>query len=250
MKILATIQARMGSSRLPGKVLKHAGGQPLLLTQVLRLKKSNRVSEVLIATTTNTADDEIETFAQQNGFEAYRGSEEDVLQRITDCVNSRNADFHVECFGDSPLVDPDIVDDLINYFLNEPHHIDMVSNSEPTTFPAGLEINIYSRSVLNAVNELVGAQDPLREHVGYNIKRFPDRFNVVYRTAPPELTAPDLILEVDYEADLKIIDRILDAFLPAKPESISAKQIIDFCRANPTLCSGNEGLERRWKNLD
>lgn len=250
MKIIATIQARMSSSRLPGKVLRHAGGQPLLLTQALRLKKSDHVSEVLIATTTNPADDEIEAFAEQHGLEVYRGSEENVLQRITDCVNSRNADLHVECFGDSPLVDPRILDDLINYFLRYPGQIDMLSNSEPTTFPVGLEFNIYSRSVINAVNRLVDAQDPLREHVGYNIKRFPDHFNVVYRTAPPELTAPDLILEVDYEADLKIVDLILSAFLPARPESISTKQIIDFCRANPQLCAGNEGLERRWQNLD
>ena len=250
MKILATIQARMGSSRLPGKVLKHAGGQPLLLTQVRRLAMSEQVSEVIIASTTNPQDDEIEEFASQHGIQVFRGSEHDVLQRITDCVNSRNGELHVECFGDSPLIDPEIIDFFIGHYLKSPEPIDMLTNSEPTTFPTGLEFNIYSHSVINTVNEMVDSEDPLREHVGYNIKRFPEKFRLVNLPAPRDLTAPELVLEVDYEEDLQVIDGILTAFLPTKPERVSTKQIIDFCRNNPYICSGNRALERRWKNLD
>lgn len=250
MKILATIQARMGSSRLPGKVLKHAGGQPLLLTQVRRLEKSQQVSEVVIASTTNRQDDEIEAFAEKNGIQLFRGSEHDVLQRITDCINSRNADLHVECFGDSPLIDPEIVDVFIARYRSAPEPIDMLTNSQPTTFPTGLEFNIYSRSIINLVNCLVDSDDPLREHVGYNIRRFPDKFQVVNLGAPADLMAPDLVLEVDYAEDLQVLNQILTAFLPTKPELVSTKQIIAFCRAHPHLSSGNKNLERKWRNLD
>ena len=127
MKIVASIQARLGSTRLPGKVLKDINGKPMLLRHVERLRRSRLLDDVIVATTTNPHDDKIVEFCINNNIAFYRGSEDDVLDRISSMIEERGIDVHVECFGDSPLTDPHIVDEIIGYYLKYQANIDFVS---------------------------------------------------------------------------------------------------------------------------
>ena len=117
MKIIATIQARMGSSRLPGKVLKDIHGKPMLLWHIERIKRSRLLDDLIIATTTNSLDDEIVNFCEQHKVSYYRGSEDNVLNRIASLIKQHNIGIHVEFCGDSPLTDPQLIDEFICYYL-------------------------------------------------------------------------------------------------------------------------------------
>ena len=116
MDIVASIQARMGSTRLPGKVLKDISGKPMLLWHVERLRRSRLIDNVIVATSTAEADDEIELFCKNHSILCFRGSENNVLNRIANLIRKYNIITHVEFCGDSPLIDPQIVDEFIGYF--------------------------------------------------------------------------------------------------------------------------------------
>ena len=116
MKVVATIEARMTSSRLPGKVLLTVLGKPMLHYLVLRLKSVPSIDEIIIATTTNTSDDVIVEFAKSEGVLYYRGSEEDVMARVIGAGEKANADVLVEITGDCPIIDPDIIEQTIQMF--------------------------------------------------------------------------------------------------------------------------------------
>src|SRR5437016_2865888 len=113
-KVVAVIEARMTSSRLPGKVLLPAGGQPLLAVLVERLRRVERIDQIVVATTVNAADDPIVAVARNLGIGWFRGSEEDVLQRVVECLRANHAKICVEITGDCPLVDPAIVDEAFD----------------------------------------------------------------------------------------------------------------------------------------
>lgn len=237
----------MSSSRLPGKVLLEAGGRPLLLTQVKRLQKSRFLSEVVVATTQNPADDEIASFCEDHDIPYFRGNEEDVLARVSDCVRFFDADLHVECFGDSPLIDPNIVDTLVKEAISLSSDSVVVSNSNPLTWPVGMELNVYSSAALEKLNGLVDSADILREHVGYNFRRFPQVFTHHHVAAPSEEVAPELILEVDYPEDLLALDGLLRLFGQQPLETISIAQLIEASKSHENLFIGSQNLERRWR---
>ena len=126
MSVIAIIQARMGSTRLPGKILKEVNGNPLLFYQLERLKGSKLIDEIVIATTTKEQDNEIVTFCEQYGVSYYRGSETDVLSRYFNAAVKFNADTIVRLTSDCPIIDVEVVDKTIQYFL-ELDHCDYVS---------------------------------------------------------------------------------------------------------------------------
>ena len=249
MNITASIQARIGSSRLPGKVLKDICGKPMLQWQVERLLRSSLVDNVVVATTTNSIDDRIEDFCDNLGFSCYRGSEEDVLGRIAGLVRDLKVDLHVECYGDSPLIDPQIVDEFIGYFLKHADYCDYVSSALKTTYPPGLEVTLYTGSVLLETNVLVAHNDPLREHAGYNVTRFSERYRLISLEAPPYYHYPDTYLEVDTKEDLEVIRAVIGHFAVRDQGHFTLSQILDMVRDNPDLMSRNDDVERRWKAL-
>ena len=116
MKIVASIQARMGSSRLPGKVLKDICGKPMLLWHLERIKRSRLLDDVIIATTTSEKDDELISFCNQHSVSYFRGSENDVLKRVSALINHHEIDIHIELCGDSPLTDPQIIDEFVGFY--------------------------------------------------------------------------------------------------------------------------------------
>lgn len=243
MKIVATVQARRASSRLPGKVLRPILGRPMLAIQVERLLQSRLIDEVVIATSDKPQDDPIERLARELGVSCFRGSEDDVLSRIVGALKGAGADVHAEFMGDSPLPDPLIIDQVIGYFLKHADRYDYVSNALTITYPPGIDVYVYPTAVLYALEpEITG---PEREHVDVHIIRRPQRYRLRNLEAPPELRMPELHLEVDTQEDFDVISAIYEHFYPRNP-GFGLAQILDFIRAHPELAEHNRHVERRW----
>lgn len=248
-KITASIQARMGSSRLPGKVLANIQGEPMLLKQINRLRRSRLIDEIIVATSTNKKDDQIENFCVENNITFFRGDENDVLGRICEMLQKFQVDVHVELYGDSPLPDISIINEAIGIFLKYKDQSDYFSNAIETTYPPGCEVSIYFARTLLEVNKKINSDDSLREHVGYNITRFPEIFNLYSIKAPSSLNKPNIYLEVDTENDLKLIREIYKSFEKKGKKYFSIQEIIEFLEENPNLIDLNNNEIRRWKAL-
>jgi len=249
MKITATIQARMGSSRLPGKVLADVCGKPMIQWQIERISKSRLIDEVIVVTSTNTADDVLEQYCRSRKIQCYRDSEDDVLSRVAHALVEYDVEVHVEFCGDSPLADPQIIDEAIGWYLKQKRDIDYLSSAIETTYPPGFEVTIYEADVLIETNRIVEADDHLREHAGFNITRFPDRFKIASMTAPQHLREPDMYVEVDTDEDLQVLRAIVGLFTQNGFLDFRIADVIRLLKDNPDLASRNQNVVRRWKSL-
>lgn len=245
MKIAATIQARVGSTRLPGKVMKEIMGKPMLALQVERIQQSRLIDEIIIATSGNGRDDAIAELARELGVGCYRGSENDVLARITGALREFRVDIHVEFMGDSPLPDPLLVDSIVGYFLKHRERYDYVTNALKTTYPPGAEVYVYPSEILFDAESRT-KESLLREHVGLHINQHPDRYRICNLEAPPWYRYPDYYLEVDTDEDFALIENIFKHFYPNN-RGFSLAQVIDYLNSNPKLALRNQGIVRRWK---
>jgi len=162
MKIVALVQARMGSTRLPGKVLKSIVNKPMIELLLTRLSQSNELDEIVVATSKEVQNDKLQTVVESLGYRCTRGSEKDVLNRFYESAKSVGADAIVRITGDCPLVDPSLVDECIKRYKNS--GVDYFSNTDPATYPDGLDIEVMSfDSIERANNETDSDYD--REHV-------------------------------------------------------------------------------------
>ena len=245
MRITATVQARTGSSRLPGKVLKPIAGVPMLARQLERIKRSRLVDEVVIATSTNPGDDAIAALGASIGVPVFRGSEDDVLGRITSLLKERRVELHVELIGDSPLTDPQIVDEIVGFYLKHAGEYDYVSNGTEVTYPSGMEVNVYPASALIDAESRVRPDDPLREHVDIHLSKDPRRRRASLR-APEHFHRPDVFLEVDTAKDFEMVTAVFEHFLSRGQAHFGLGQILDFLKSRPDLVKLNQGEERRW----
>jgi len=239
----------MGSSRLPGKVLADVCGKPMLLWQIERIQRSRLVDQIVVGTSTSSLDDEIEHFCNSHGVECFRGSENDVLGRISELIRNNDVDLHVECYGDSPLIDPQIVDEFIGYYLKHSDGADYFSSALKTTYPPGLEVTLYPARVLMDVDQVVSKDDPMREHVGYNITRFREKYRLRSLEAPPWFSFPNIYLEVDTQEDLTLLRSVVGHFVAKGQEYFSLAEILSMLDKKPKLTGSNINVERRWKSL-
>lgn len=208
LKVLAIVQARMGSIRLPGKVMRDVGGMPILELLLTRLVRSQSIDQVIVATTINSIDDCIEQLAQELGFETFRGSENDVLERLYTAAEIYGGDIIVRITGDCPLVDPAIVDSIVG--LYKIGNVDYVSNTNPPTFPDGLDVEVFSFSALQRTH-LEADTRSQREHVTQYIRES-DTFSRLNFQA--EHDHSELRWTLDEEADFRVIQEIVDEFYP------------------------------------
>lgn len=203
MKIAAIIQARMGSSRLPGKVLKPLGGTTVLKFLIERLARSKLTNEIIIATTEKECDDEIVSSLSDAKCFIFRGSEKDVLRRYIDASISRNVDIIVRVTGDCPLVDPKLVDDCINYLIH--HDLDYVSNCNDVKHPLpdGFDVEVFTRKSLLTLDKISITQS-FREHVTFGYFK-----TTLFKTGAVEYENDlgHLRLTLDYEEDYQVINR-------------------------------------------
>jgi len=243
-KIVATIQARLGSTRFPKKVIQMISGKTIIEILVDRLKKSKFINQIVLATTSKSSDKPLIQLAKRIGINYFSGSEADVLDRVTKAVIKSNAYYHVECFGDSPFIDIDILDKFINILIKK--NLDFVTNSVKTTFPPGSEVLVYKSNVIKKVNNLVKRDDPLREHVGFNITRYKNLFKIVNIKAPKNLNFPKIFIELDTKKDFFVLEKIYKNF---QNKYFSLLDILNFLKKNKKIAVYNSKVFRKWKSL-
>jgi spore coat polysaccharide biosynthesis protein SpsF len=239
----ATIQARMGSSRLPGKVLMPVAGEPLLLRLVERIQRSRLIDRVIIATTTNSQDDKVAKLAERMGCLCYRGSEEDVLGRVVGALREYKIEIHAEFQGDNALPDPVLIDEVIDYYVEHQAQYDYVTTALKTTYPPGSEVTVYPAQVLFQAEKEAIASIP-REHVGPHIYQRPERFRCCNLEAPEGLHFPDVHLEVDTEEDYQVVCQVYEHFLPQHPGFTLAEAV--RYALDSGLWLKNAHVSRRW----
>lgn len=236
MNIVAIVQARLGSTRLPNKVIAPLGNTPLIEFLITRLSKSHYVNKIVVATSTNPVNDPLVSLVEKMGYQVVRGSENDVLQRFIDAAHATDADVIVRITGDCPLVDPQLVDTLVQEFLRSP--VDYLSNTNPPTYPDGFDIEVFSVKALETAGQL--ATDSFdREHVTPFLRSHPD-FSKQNHVAPIDYSR--FRLTVDEQRDLNVIRSIVNHFAPSTDFTLS--QILEAIDHNPSLVAGNLDIER------
>lgn len=250
MKIVATIEARMGSSRLPGKSMKKILGKPLLEFMIERVKLSKMTNSIVIATTYNVSDNAIEDLAKSMEVNCFRGSEDDVLKRVLEAAESVNGDAILELWGDCPLIDPQVLDNLITFYMK--NNFDCVGTVLPNftkTYPLGISALLFSTKILRDVDKLTQKPDD-RENVSNYIYEHPEKYTLAPLQCPGELNYPNLRLVVDEQNDFNLIKIILENLYP-KNSCFSTSDVISFLNANPQLKELNKDVvQRRLKAWD
>lgn len=243
-KIIVSIEARMTSSRLPGKVLLPILGKPALVRMVERVKKSKYIDGIIIATTINTQDDPIVKLAQDMHINHYRGSENDVLGRVLESARSIKADIIVELTGDCPFADPDLIDRGIEEFFSR--EVDYASNTIEPTFPNGFDVQVFPTDILARVDK--ETNNPIdRAHVSYYIYMHPEKFRVYNWVADESASGADLRVTLDETADYELIQKIFES-LSQINENFSASDVVRFLRKNPDLVEINRYVRQKDVN--
>jgi spore coat polysaccharide biosynthesis protein SpsF len=239
--ILAVIQARMGSSRLPGKVLREVCGRPLLALQVERMRRSRRADRILVATPDTLADQPLAALSRGLGLACFQGSENDVLDRFYQACRSvglDDADAVVRVTADCPLLDPELLDEVIGTYLAGSY--DYVTNTLPPTFPDGLDVEVLRFAALaQAWREAELPSD--REHLTRFIRRRPERFRHGNLAHDPDLSA--LRWTVDQEEDLRFVTRVFEHFRGGGT-AFSWREVLAFVDGHPDIAGLNCGIVR------
>lgn len=240
-KVVAIVQARFNSSRLPGKVLLPLGDVTVLEFIVQRLRRSKWIDDVVIATTINQLDDVIVDLCKSKDISYYRGSEEDVLSRVLEASKEYSADIIVEVTGDCPFVDPVIADLCIQRLVRDDYHY--VSNVIERTFARGLDVQVFWRRILEQVDSEV--DNPIdRQHVSTWIYRNPKSYktfkNACVKTN--QYDTSDYRITLDTKADYDLICRIYDHFLTHK---FDYKDIFALFKQRPGLKLVNKHIKQK-----
>jgi len=236
--ILCVLQARMSSSRLPGKVLKPILGRPMLSLQVERIKKSKRIDKLIVATSIDKSDDAIEEFCGDEGLSCFRGSLDDVLDRYYQASIIESPDHVVRLTGDCPVLDPEILDEMIEYYLDS--QFDYVCNTQKPTFPDGLDAWIFSFDVLE--RSWKNAKLPSeREHVTAYIKNHPSDFKIGSFESDVDYSSHRWT--VDEIEDYELVSKIYEYLYP-KNKNFDMNHILQFEANNSEVFSINNKFER------
>lgn len=244
-KTVAIIQARMSSSRLPGKVLKDLAGKPMLAWVVERSARAQSVDQVAVATTVDPADDPIEQFCAEQGIACFRGSQFDVLDRYYQAARAFDAQTVVRLTADCPLMDPQLIDEAVNAFAGGA--VDFAANRLPPpwkrTYPIGLDIEVCSFAALErAWRE---AEQPYeREHVMPYLYDQPGRFRTVLLNTEPDYGS--LRWTVDTPEDLDFLRAVLNILSPR--EDFTWREVLDLVQHHPDLAEINSGVRHKTFN--
>lgn len=239
MKTVIIVQARMTSTRLPGKVLKTVLGKTLLEYQIERLQRVKLADQIVIATTTNNTDQPIIDLCQRLSIPYYRGSEEDVLSRYYEAATLYKTDTVVRLTSDCPLIDPTVIDEVINYY-NE-NKCDYVSNTLDRTYPRGMDTEVFSYKVLKEAFDNA-IELPEREHVTPFIYRRPEQYclgsvKLITNQSQYRWT-------VDTLEDFELIEKILSTLYPTNPE-FSMQDCLELLQRHPKWERINSHIEQK-----
>jgi spore coat polysaccharide biosynthesis protein SpsF len=241
MRTCAIIEARMSSSRLPGKILLPVLGEPLLALLIERLKRVPSLDKIVVATTSNVTDDPVEDLAFRIGVGCFRGSEEDVLSRVLLAAKQYSCDVIVEITGDCPLIDPEIVDNLIRIY--HANNYDYVSNVLKPTFPNGMDTQVFSTATLERVASLT--DDPVdHEHVSLYIYEHPEIFSLFNLESNLPEKYWNLRLTVDTQEDFELIKIIYESLYPKNPAFVLS-DILEFLIQREELLNLNRHIQQK-----
>jgi spore coat polysaccharide biosynthesis protein SpsF len=241
-RIVATIEARMTSSRLPGKVLKPCLGRPMLELMIERVRRAPSLSGVVVCTTTNPADDPVVELCERLKVWYWRGSEEDVLQRVLHGAQMHGIDTIVELTGDCPLIDPALIEETISAYLKA--GVDYCSNALVRSYPIGMDTQVFATKVLADVDSRT--KDPVdHEHVSLYIYRHPELYSLKAVEAPPALRLPEMRLTLDTPEDLALITAVFERLAPTKP-AFDLADVLAVLDSEPALKALNAHVQHRY----
>ncbi len=238
----------MTSSRLPGKVLMPAGGKPMLGILLDRLGRVSGIDEIVVATTTNAADDPIADLARTMGAGVFRGSESDVLGRVAGALAAAEADIAVEITGDCPLIDSDLTQACIEAYIASRGRTSYVANTTGPVLgaPPGFDVQVFSAAALAEIAETVHDAEA-REHVSIPFYRPENRsrYRPIFLSFFPPETCRRVWVGLDYPEDYALIRACYETLAPGDP-FFNASRIVDFCLERRDLtvpCLRRRGLE-------
>ena len=244
MIVAAIIQARMGSSRLPGKVLRDLDGKSVLRHVIERTRATKAIDCIVVATTSLPKDDAIVAEAERCGAFTYRGSEDDVLSRYYEAARRYAADVVVRITSDCPLIDPEVVNDMVERFLaslGKARPLDYISNTLKRTFPRGLDAEVFTMAGLERA-WLEGVSPAEREHVTPYFYRHPEIYNLGDYLGPGDASRYRLTL--DTPEDWEVIKRVVQALGGAR-RIIPTREIVRFLEDNPKVAAMNAHVEQK-----
>ena len=246
--VIAIIQARMGSSRLPGKVLKDIGGKPMLFRVVVRARRAQSLGQVVVATTTDSNDDPVFAFCRSHGFPCFRGDPRDVLDRYYQVARVFNAQTIIRLTGDCPLIDPGEIDRTVKAFYK--FDVDFAANRLPPpwkrTTPIGMDTEVVSfRALARAWREAQAGY--AREHVMPYLYEEAGRFKTLLVDHEPDMG--HLRLTVDTPQDLELVRKIYAHF--DHSDEFSLGDIISLLSERADLLQINATVEHKgYKDVD
>jgi spore coat polysaccharide biosynthesis protein SpsF len=231
----AIVQARMNSTRLPGKVLLNINGRPMLSYLIERVASARCVDQIVVATSTESHDDMISAFCERERILCYQGSLDDVLDRYYQAARELGCDVVVRLTADCPLIDPIVIDTVVGVFKSG--QFDFVANTVPPvgTYPDGMDVEVFSFEALErAWKEASKPSD--REHVTFYFWKNPELFSTTRHDLDVDLG--EYRLTVDYPEDLEVIRSLFRDLYPQDP-LFTMKEIIAYLRAHPEIMARN-----------
>jgi spore coat polysaccharide biosynthesis protein SpsF len=241
-RVVASVEARQGSSRLPGKALIDIAGQPALTRLLRRLRRASSLDDIVVATSVAAADDAIAGWAEHEGVALYRGSEDDVLARVVEAHEQLGTDVVVEITGDCVLIDPELIDLCVETFRES--DCDVVATGIKRSFPLGQAVQVFRFDDLREVERTV-SDPPVREHVSLYFYEHPERYRVVHVGAPPRWRAPEWRLHLDYPDDHRFLEEIYGALEPRYGDDFGLDEIMALLRSEPRLVEINRDCVER-----
>jgi spore coat polysaccharide biosynthesis protein SpsF len=234
--VAAIIQARMGSTRLPGKVLRKVDGLPLLKYQIDRARRSGTLDKIIVATTDSREDEPIVLFCKNNNIDCFRGSEDDVLSRYYECARHFKADTIVRLTADCPLSDPEIIDEVIELYRGS--GADYAANTVPPEtrkYPSGLDVEVFSFPALERAHQEAGDKHD-REHVTFYFWKYDNGFKTAQLESAKDRSK--YRFSVDYPEDLEVIEFIVGT-LKDRNSFGHAEELFDIMDKNPDIKKKN-----------
>lgn len=245
MKFHAIIEARMNSSRLPGKILKKINNKPAIEILINRLSKTPSLDNIYIATTINKTDDQLIKYLENKKIEYFRGSEDNVLERVVKTAQKFKVKNIVSITGDCPLIDPNLVEQCIQVYKT--HSVDIVGNALLRSFPDGMDTQIFSTKILKDSFERSFHKKHF-EHTTLYIRNNPKRYSSINIHAPYNYFWPNLGLTLDEQDDLKLI-RLIYSRLVKINKNFTCLDIIEYLKKNKSLLNVNNKIKRTKVNI-
>jgi spore coat polysaccharide biosynthesis protein SpsF len=244
--MIAMIQARMTSTRLPGKILCPMLGRPMLSWMIERVKAAKNIDAVVLLTSTDISDDPVADFCREEKVDCYRGSLDDVLDRYYQAACLYKSDHIIRLTGDCPLIDPRIIDEMVDFY--ESHQYEYIANSAPPpgTFPDGMDVEICSFQALERAWREADKPSQ-REHVTFYFWQNPDKFCTFRYDRKEDFSA--VRLTVDYPEDFNMVNEIYTRLYPQNP-LFSMDDILTLLKEHPALRDINQGIKRNqgWES--